>query len=82
MDGPYLAKEINRLLAFSGDSAHHFYDNDHWGSSMIELRNVTKTYGEPGTPGCVEVLKGISLSITPGQSMAIVGPSAAARVRC
>jgi ABC-type lipoprotein export system ATPase subunit len=42
---------------------------------MIELRNVTKTYGEPGTPGCVEVLKGISLTITPAQSMAIVGPS-------
>ena len=42
---------------------------------MIELRNVTKTYGEPGTPGCVEVLKGISLTISPGRSMAIVGPS-------
>jgi len=42
---------------------------------MIELRNVTKTYGEPGTPGCVEVLKGISLTISQGRSMAIVGPS-------
>jgi lipoprotein-releasing system ATP-binding protein len=42
---------------------------------MIELRNVTKTYGEPGTPGFVEVLKGISLTMSPGQSMAIVGPS-------
>jgi ABC-type lipoprotein export system ATPase subunit len=42
---------------------------------MLELRNLTKTYGEPGTPGCVEVLKGISLTISPGRSMAIVGPS-------
>ena len=42
---------------------------------MIELRNVTKTYGAPGSADQVEVLKGISLKIEPGQMLAIVGPS-------
>ncbi len=42
---------------------------------MIELRNVTKTYGLPGSADRVEVLKGISLAVEPGQVMAVVGPS-------
>jgi len=42
---------------------------------MIELRNVTKTYGAPGPADQVEVLKGISLTIGSGQMLAIVGPS-------
>jgi lipoprotein-releasing system ATP-binding protein len=42
---------------------------------MIELVDVTKTYGPPGGADAVEVLKGITLEIEPGQSVVIVGPS-------
>ncbi len=42
---------------------------------MIELVDVTKTYGEPGGTGAVRVLKGITLKIEPGRSVVIVGPS-------
>lgn len=42
---------------------------------MVELVEVTKTYGEPGGAGAVSVLKGITLKLEPGRSVAIVGPS-------
>jgi len=42
---------------------------------MVELVDVTKTYGEPGGAGAVSVLKGITLRIEPGRSVVIVGPS-------
>jgi lipoprotein-releasing system ATP-binding protein len=42
---------------------------------MIELLDVTKSYGEPGGTGAVSVLKGITLKIEPGRSVVIVGPS-------
>jgi len=42
---------------------------------MVELVNVTKTYGDPGDPGSVSVLKGITLKIEQGRSVVIVGPS-------
>ncbi len=42
---------------------------------MVELIDVTKTYGEPGGAGAVSVLKGITLTIEPGRSVVIVGPS-------
>ncbi len=42
---------------------------------MIELVDVTKSYGEPGGAGAVSVLKGITLTIEPGRSVVIVGPS-------
>jgi len=42
---------------------------------MVELVDVTKTYGEPGGAGAVSVLKGITLKIEPGRSIVIVGPS-------
>jgi len=42
---------------------------------MIELVDVTKSYGEPGGAGAVSVLKGITLKIEPGRSVVIVGPS-------
>ncbi len=42
---------------------------------MIELIDVTKSYGEPGGTGAVNVLKGITLKIEPGRSVVIVGPS-------
>jgi ABC-type lipoprotein export system ATPase subunit len=42
---------------------------------MLELHNLTKDYGEPGTPGHVQVLKLLSLKLAAGRSLAIVGPS-------
>jgi phosphate transport system ATP-binding protein len=42
---------------------------------MIELVEVTKSYGEPGGTGAADVLKGITLKIERGRSVVIVGPS-------
>lgn len=42
---------------------------------LIELRNVSKAYRDPGSGETVPVLRGVSLAIEPGQSVAIVGPS-------
>jgi lipoprotein-releasing system ATP-binding protein len=42
---------------------------------MIELVNVTKTYGETGAPDAVSVLTGITLRIGRGESVVVVGPS-------
>jgi len=42
---------------------------------MVELVDVTKTYGDPGDPASVSVLKGITLKIERARAMAIVGPS-------
>ncbi len=42
---------------------------------MIELVEVTKDYGEAGATTRLSVLRGISLKIKAGQSLAIVGPS-------
>lgn len=42
---------------------------------MIELVDVTKTYGAPGGAGTVSVLKGISLQVEAGRAVVIVGPS-------
>lgn len=43
--------------------------------SLIELRNVSKTYRDPGSGEVVPVLRDISLAIGAGESVAIVGPS-------
>jgi lipoprotein-releasing system ATP-binding protein len=42
---------------------------------LIELRNVSKAYRDPGSGEAVPVLRGVSLVLEPGQSLAIVGPS-------
>ena len=42
---------------------------------MIELNDVKKTYSSQQSKIPVEVLKGITLSVSPGQSIAVGGPS-------
>lgn len=42
---------------------------------MLELINVTKSYQTPGNKDGVCVLKNITLKVTKGQSIVIVGPS-------
>jgi ABC-type lipoprotein export system ATPase subunit len=43
--------------------------------SLIQLTNVTKSYLDPGSGARVPVLRGITLGISAGESVAIVGPS-------
>jgi ABC-type multidrug transport system ATPase subunit len=45
------------------------------GADMLELIDITKGYGSPGTPGYVPVLKSLSLKLAAGESMAVLGPS-------
>lgn len=42
---------------------------------MLELIDIKKGYGTPGEPGYVPVLDSLSLSISEGDSIAILGPS-------
>ena len=42
---------------------------------MIELTDVTKSYGRPDDPGAVSVLKGVTLHVGRSESIVIVGPS-------
>jgi lipoprotein-releasing system ATP-binding protein len=42
---------------------------------MIDLIDVSKTYGEPADPNTVSVLHGVNLRIGGGESIVIVGPS-------
>lgn len=50
-------------------------NNQASGTTMLELTDITKGYGIPGTPGYVPVLNSLSLKLADGQLMAIVGPS-------
>ena len=45
------------------------------GTSILRLENVTKRYDSPDQAGFLTVLDGISLEVTRGESLAIVGPS-------
>ena len=42
---------------------------------LLKLADVTKRYDAPGRPEPLTVLNGISLDISTGESLAIVGPS-------
>jgi len=42
---------------------------------QIEIKNIFKSYGTPGTPNYREVLSGIDLNVQQGECLAITGPS-------
>ncbi len=46
-------------------------------SSLLEVKNLYKSYGEAAAK--VEVLKGIDLTVEPGDTIALVGPSGAGK---
>ncbi|KAF0234580.1 MAG: phosphonate-transporting [Prolixibacteraceae bacterium] len=42
---------------------------------LLQLQNITKGYGQPGTHSYRPVLKDLNLELTQGEKIAIVGPS-------
>jgi len=42
---------------------------------LLQLQNITKGYGEPGTHSYRQVLKDLNLEVDKGEKIAIVGPS-------
>ena len=42
---------------------------------LLQLQNITKGYGEPGTHSYRQVLKALNLGIEKGDKISIVGPS-------
>ncbi|MFT4116112.1 ABC transporter ATP-binding protein [Bradyrhizobium sp.] len=44
-------------------------------SSQIQLKNVSKVYGKPGSPDAYLAFDAVSLTVAPSEFVAIVGPS-------
>jgi ABC-type lipoprotein export system ATPase subunit len=44
-------------------------------SPILELLNIKKEYDEPGGDGVIPILRGLSLTVRRGESVAITGPS-------
>jgi ABC-type lipoprotein export system ATPase subunit len=42
---------------------------------LLDIRNLTKTYGAPDGGDAVEVLRGVDLKMAPGETLSITGPS-------
>lgn len=42
---------------------------------LLEIRNLTKTYGAPDGGDAVEVLRGVDLKMAAGETLSIIGPS-------
>lgn len=42
---------------------------------LLDIRNLTKTYGAPDGGDAVEVLRGVDLKMAPGETLSIIGPS-------
>ena len=42
---------------------------------LLEIRNLAKTYGAPDGGDAVEVLRGVDLKMSPGETLSITGPS-------
>ena len=42
---------------------------------LLQLQNITKGYGQPGTHSYRAVLKELNLDLHPGEKVSIVGPS-------
>lgn len=47
-------------------------------SDVLRLEDISKTYN-PGTPGAVEVLRGLNLTVARGEVVALVAPSGAGK---
>lgn len=47
-------------------------------NDVLRLDNISRTYN-PGTPGAVEVLRGLDLSVARGEVVALVAPSGAGK---
>ncbi len=54
---------------------HREVTEEHREKMLLQLQNITKGYGEPGTHSYRPVLKDLNFELTEGEKVAIVGPS-------